>query len=300
MATRVDSDTDRHLWLPRLIAAAALLGFVVPPAPAQISVTGGTVYTQNFDTLPSSGSATFSQFDSGTPTLPGVFAVRSTAGTSIAASDGASVTGANLFSFGTGSSTDRALGSIGGSLSPGGHFAYGVVFQNTGSQALNINVQYAGEQWRNNNASAQAVSFSYATQVSAPTSADLKAIIPTANNTDPTGYTAVNALDFASPVFGGTAGPVDGNAAGNRQAFNQDVAVGLAPNSYLILYWSDPDHSGNDHGLAIDDLRVAFTPVPEPVTVLGTAVCGLGMTRLARRGRRGGLPPAGGGVRIGA
>lgn len=299
MATQVDGDTDGHLRRPWLIAAAVLLGLLVSPAPAQISVTGGTVYTQNFDTLPSSGSATFSQFDSGTPTLPGVFAVRTGTGTSITAGNGSAITG-DLYSYGTTDASDRALGALGATTGSAGSFGYGVVFQNTDTQALNINVQYVGEQWRRASTAVQTLSFSYTVQANAPTAAGLRGIIPTAENTDPAGYTGVSALDFASPSISGPTGAIDGNAAANRQAFNQDVAVSLAPNSYLILYWSDPDHSGNDHGLAIDDLRVAFTPVPEPVTVLGVAVCGLGLGRLARRRRRDGLPLGGGGVRIGA
>ncbi|MFO0849410.1 MAG: PEP-CTERM sorting domain-containing protein [Gemmataceae bacterium] len=267
------------------LTAGAGLGWAGPAA-AQIAVTGTTVYTQTFDTLPSSGSATFSQFDSGTPTLPGVFAVRSGNGTTIVAGDGSSNAG-NLYSFGTGTGTDRALGTIGSGNAAAGRFGYGLVFQNTDTQVLNINVQYAGEQWRNSAAAAQTVSFSYTTQSAAPTAATLAALIPSTNNTDPTGYTAVDALDFISPITGGTAGALDGNAAANRATFNVNVAVNLASNDYLILYWVDPDHTGNDHGLGIDDLRVAFTPVPEPATVLGIAAAGLGAVRLARRRLRG-------------
>ena len=267
------------------------------PAAAQISVTGTTVYTQNFDTLPTSASATFSQFDSGTPTLPGVFAVRSGTGTTVVANDGSSNAG-NLYSYGTGTATDRALGTVGSGNAAAGRFAYGVVFQNTDTQALNVNVQYTGEQWRNSAAAAQTVSFSYTTQSTAPTAAGLATLIPTANDTDPTGYTGVSALDFVSPITGGTAGAVDGNAAANRTAFNANVGVNLAPNDYLILFFSDPDHTGSDHGLAIDDLRIAFepaTPVPEPGTVLGVSAAGLGLVRLGRRRKGGqGVTAAGG------
>ena len=212
------------------LAVVATVGGWAAPVGAQISVTGGTVYTQTFDSLPASGSATFGQFDSGSPTLPGVFAVRTSAGTSIAADNGVATT-ANLYSYGSGA--DRALGSLGGTGTSGGSFAYGVVFRNTDAAALNVNVQYAGEQWRTNNGSPHTASFSYITQTATPTATGLQLLIPLVNNTDPVGYTSVPALDFVSPVFGVPAAAVDGNTTG-RQTFNVDVSVNVAPNDFLF------------------------------------------------------------------
>ena len=54
------------------------------------------------------------------------------------------------------------------------------------------------------------------TQTPAPTSAGLRAIIPTADLAIPTGYTGVSALNFASPNNSGATGAIDGNASGNR------------------------------------------------------------------------------------
>jgi hypothetical protein len=282
MATHSLGGRGRFVWA----WAAITVGLAPTPAAAQISVSAGTVYTQNFDTLPSSGTANpFSQFDDTMPTIAGVFAVRTGTGTTIIADVGTGTTG-GLYSFGSAALPgDRALGSVGSGNAAAGSFAFGVVFRNADTLALNVNIQYAGEQWRQNNAAAQTVSFSYITQTTVPTSAGLKAIVPTANNTDPPGYTAVAALDFVSPIIGGI-GALDGNAAANRVTFNQNVAVNLAPNDYLVLYWSDPDHTGNDHGLSIDDLQVTFTPVPEPATVLGAAVAGLGLVRVVRGHRK--------------
>ena len=52
-----------------------------------------------------------------------------------------------------------------------------------------------------------------------------------------------------------------------------------------MLYWSDPDQTLADHGLAVDDLQVTFTPVPEPMTVLAVSAGGLGLVGLIRRRR---------------
>jgi len=57
--------------------------------------------TQNFDTLPASGSATFTN-DS---TLPGWYSARTGTGTTVVANDGSS-NGGNLYSYGTGTATD--------------------------------------------------------------------------------------------------------------------------------------------------------------------------------------------------
>lgn len=261
--------------------AAFAVGLAPGSATAQIiNASGGFVYAQNFDSLITSGTSPFVQYDGVGATLPGVFGVRTGSGTNIFANDGSNSTSI-LYSFGTGTAADRALGSVGGAA---GSFGYGVVFQNTDTQSLNISVQYTGEQWRRASASVQTVSFAYKTQSAAPTSAGLQAVIPTADLAIPTNYTGVSALNFASPNNTGATGALDGNATGNRTTFNQNVAVNLAPNDFLVLYWSDPDHPGTDHGLGIDDLQVTFTPVPEPATVLGVAVAGLGLVRALRRG----------------
>ena len=48
-------------------------------------------------------------------------------------------TQANLYSYGTGAQTDRALGSIGNTADPAaGHFAYGVQFENSSGQAVTL------------------------------------------------------------------------------------------------------------------------------------------------------------------
>jgi uncharacterized protein len=98
----------RHL-LEALIVVVMLGALLTRSAGAQVSLTTfGTPYTQNFDTLPASGSATWTN----NSTSPGWFQARTGTGTTIVANDGSSLAG-NLYSYGTGTATDRAFGSSG-------------------------------------------------------------------------------------------------------------------------------------------------------------------------------------------
>ncbi|RPJ17006.1 MAG: hypothetical protein EHM33_33355, partial [Chloroflexi bacterium] len=232
-----------------VITILALLLMALPMqsalAAGPVSLTTlGTAYTQNFDSLPSSGSATWTN-DS---TIPGWFHARTGTGTTIVANNGSSTAGA-LYSYGTGTDTDRALGSIGSGNAAAGNFFWGVRLVNeTGSTITSLDVSYTGEQWRNSAALAQTVAFSYL--VGSPTVSGSLAEFQTAGIT-------VAALDFTSPITGGTAGALDGNVAANRATLTFSITGLSIPNgTEIMLRWSDPDHGGSDHGLAMDDFSV--------------------------------------------
>jgi len=230
---------------------AAALRVVMPllavalatPAFAQVSLTTLDVpYTQNFDGLPATGSVAWADNATiagwylarvGTPAPP--FAVAASAGTSNSGS---------FFSFGTGTATDRALGSQ-GSNATGDQF-YGVRLQNnTGATITSLDIAYAGEQWRNGgNAATQSLEFSY--------------VVGPSPLTDPsTAGTAFASLNFASPITGTTAAALDGNAAANRTAVSATISgLTIPAGSEVMLRWKDANDSGNDHGLAIDDFSV--------------------------------------------
>jgi uncharacterized protein len=199
--------------------------------------------TQNFDTLPASGSATFVN----DTTLPGWYSARTGTGTTIVANDGSSNAG-NLYSYGTGTNTDRALGSLGSGNAAIGNLFWGIVLtNNTGATITSLDVAYNGEQWRNSAAAAQTVAFSYNTGASFTGSlAEFQAA-----------GTNVTQLDFTSPITGGAAGALNGNLAANRTAISFTISgLSLAAGQSIFLRWSDPDHTGADHGLAIDDFSV--------------------------------------------
>lgn len=199
--------------------------------------------TQNFDTLPAAGSATFVN----DTTLPGWYSARTGTGTTIVANDGSSNAG-NLYSYGTGTNTDRALGSLGSGNAAIGNLFWGIVLtNNTGSTITSLDVAYTGEQWRNSAAAAQTVAFSYNTGASFTGSlAEFQAL-----------GTNVTQLDFTSPITGGAAAALNGNLAANRTAISFTISgLTLAAGQSIFLRWSDPDHTGADHGLSIDEFSV--------------------------------------------
>lgn len=230
-------------------------------------MSSGT-YSQNFDSLADSGSPSWTD----NSTLPGWYISKAngTSGngpvTAYTPGTGSSGTGA-IYSFGASSSTDRALGSV-ASGTPG-DFAYGVRFVNdTGSAQTNFTLSYTGEQWRDasgNNAMVNTLAFSYRVDSAPITDSDAG---------DTQTWTDVDALDFNSPVVdvggGGTA--LDGNAAANRQIFTNIVLTGIAvqPGQDIFFRWRDVNDSGNDAGVAVDDLTIRFSATvaggPPPAT----------------------------------
>jgi predicted extracellular nuclease/uncharacterized protein YjiK len=198
-----------------------------------------TPYTQDFNTLISSGSATWVD-----NSINGWYTARTGTGTTIVASTGSNTAG-NLYSFGL--DTDRALGSIGSGNAAAGSFFWGARFFNdTGSTINTLYLNYFGEQWRNSGAAAQTVDFQYQIGATGLTSGT---------------WTNNDALDFTSPVTGGTASAINGNQ--NRTLVSGTInGLSLAPGQEIWFRWSDPDHSGTDHGLAIDDIQVSTSPPP--------------------------------------
>jgi endonuclease G len=84
----------------------------------------------------------------------------------------------------------------------------------------------------------------------------------TGANTPTTGWLDHDALDFTSPIFGTSASTaLDGNAAANRVAISGTLPVTIANGQEVWLRWSDIDHPGNDHGMAVDDLSVIANAV---------------------------------------
>jgi predicted extracellular nuclease len=203
-----------------------------------------TPYTQDFNTLVTTASGTWTN----NSTIPGWYHARTGTGATIVANNGGSNAG-NLYSYGTGTATDRALGSVGSSNAAVGHLFWGVKFGNsTGQTITSLTVSYTGEQWRNGGAgAAQTAEFSYLiTNTFAGSLADFQTV-----------GTVVPQLSFTSPVATGAAAALDGNAASNRVAITSTISgLNLLPGDEIVLRWADPDHAGSDHGLAIDDISI--------------------------------------------
>ena len=208
------------------------------------SIALSSSYSQNFDGLINGGSGSWSDNQ-----IPGWYAARSGTGTTIVAGSG-SGTGGNLYSFGIDGSSDRALGSVGSGNASAGNFYWGARFYNdTGRSLDTLYLSYRGEQWRNSGATtSQGLELQW--RIGGTGIAN-------------TGWTTAPQLGFSAPVSGGSAGSLNGNLSANsRQLSGSLTGLGLAAGQDLWLRWSDPDHSGSDHGLAIDDLVVSSSPLP--------------------------------------
>jgi DNA/RNA endonuclease G (NUC1) len=244
-------ETDKSQSWRRLIAVASI---VIAAASSEIArpslaitnggniTTLGVPLTENFDALASTGTGVTWTDDS---TIPGWWSSRVNYNTGT----GSSNTGA-LYSFGvagTNPVTDRALGSV-ASSGTGTIFHAARLTNITGETIGSLDISYVGEQWRNGgNATAHTLTFQY--QVAFPGAI-------TGANAPTTGWTTFSALSFTSPVVGATAAALDGNAPANRTAISATLAVSVANGQEIWLRWQDPDDSGSDHGLAIDDVSV--------------------------------------------
>lgn len=235
----------------RSAIAILFVAFLGSASAQVVSLVGGTPAVQDFDSLAASGTSA---------ALPaGWYLAESgtNANSEYRAGDGTSNSG-DTYSFGSGTSTDRALGSLlSSSLAP----RFGAQLRNDSGQALSeIAVAYNGEQWRLGTAGrTDSLKFEYS--ANATSLADAAAT-----------WVAVGALDLVAPVTAGTAGALDGNAAANRVAISASISgLNLANNGTLWVRWTDINATSNDDGLAIDNISFAMAgdpPVDVPPTVV--------------------------------
>src|SRR5262247_2576554 len=204
--------------------------------------TLGTPLTENFDSLASTGTG-IAWVDNST--IPGWYSTRATYNSGT----GSSNTGA-LYSFGVAGAnpvTDRALGSV-ASSGTGTVFIAARLTNNTGATVTSLDISYVGEQWRDGgNTTAHTFTFQY--QVA-------NAGVVTGANAPSSGWTTFSPLSFTGPIATATAAALDGNASANRMAVSATLTVTVNNGQEIWLRWQDPDDSGSDHGLAIDDFSV--------------------------------------------
>jgi hypothetical protein len=262
----------------RPVVPALLCAMAPMAAQASLNFTGS--YTQNFNTLPTAAVTTTGTWSNNT-TLPGWYAFGSgvtgntagrdggTANPAFTIDHGTSTTG-GLHSYGSVSSTERALGSIGSGGATAGDIVHALVlFNASGTTYTSVSIDFIGEQWRNSGvAQAEVLEFDYAL-VPAFSSGTASTIVPIGSSTT---YTRVAALDFYSPLANGVAGALDGNNALNRTATSATISnITWAPGEYMVLRWWDNNDPSSDHGLAIDDLNITAVPTPGSAALLGIA-----------------------------
>ena len=114
-----------------------MAGSVAVPVAPMAAISLSSSYSQDFNTLATSGTTNAWTDDS---TISGWYSTR----TVYIANAGTTTNGA-LYSFGTGTATERALGSIASGST--GTIRYGARFTNdTGNIITSITVSYTGEQ----------------------------------------------------------------------------------------------------------------------------------------------------------
>lgn len=234
-----------------VLAVLALGSAAASAAPVSLAAIGAT-YTQNFDTLASTGTSS---------AVPDGWAFRET-GTNAngvyTAGTGSSNAG-DTYSFGAAGSTDRAFGGLqSGSLVP----FIGAQFENdTGKTITSLDIAYFGEQWRLGATGRGADRLDFVYSLDATSLAD-------------GAWTQVDGLGFSSPVQTGSVGALNGNA--NRVAVSGSVSgLSVAPGASFWIGWRDFNVTGSDDGLAVDD----FSLTPHTAADLQVIVhCGAAIT----------------------
>jgi predicted extracellular nuclease len=234
---------------------SATIALTVQGPPAISLTASGVAYTQNFDTLATTGI--------NNTALPTGWNLSEAGGGArdneqYAADTGSSNTG-DTYSYGSAGSPERAFGGLqSGTLIP----TIGAAFtNNTGATITAIEVAYIGEQWRLGTAGREdRLDFQYSTNATSLTSGT---------------WTDVNTLDFSSPNTTAAVGALDGNAAGNRTEIG-DIIGGLAipPGATFWIRWTDFNAAGADDGLAVDEF--SLTPNPRPRVVISQVYGGGG------------------------
>ena len=211
-----------RILLPILFLITAISGF------GQVSIpTAGVPVTQNFNTLALSGSA--NTWTDNT-TISGWYSNRIV----YLADAGTSTTG-GLYSYGTAAASERALGGLSsGSASP----IFGVrLVNNTGATISGLTLSFRGEQWRQT-ANAQILVFESQIGATALTTGT---------------WLANTAFNFTA-LKTGTAGALDGNAAGNFSVINGTLTATVANGQEIWLRWSKTGTTSP--GLSIDDISI--------------------------------------------
>jgi hypothetical protein len=257
-------------------------GTATPPSSFIDYTVAGSVYTQNFDSLPDPGAnsvnsantvtingVTYSlanPYDFAYPVIAsgssgglGISALAGWYGSSVllsrfGATDGDQTTGGQI-SFGLPSSFNRALGLL--ATSTTGGTAFGVRFINGTTITLTrMNLQFTGEVWRQSNLS-KTLQFYYF-------------IDPTGTATFPSSATAfLPGLNVNFPTVatdkGGVA--VDGTSPLNQtnlSVLNQTI-TNWPPGTALWLVWQMTDSTGKAQGLGIDNLSFSASVLPVPI-----------------------------------
>jgi len=273
---------DWNMKMKKLAFATLTLGLVAFSATAQAAyIFTGANITEDFNSLPTTGSSA-GLFTVGTQTaIPGAsgFVGTRTGGTGTAmnfvANDGGSNSGA-IYSYGTGTDTDRALGML-ASGSNIGAFGFELV-NNSGAAMTSVTLQFTAEFWRSSTSVQNVLTATVGVSGGSANSSNFL--------TDGS-MSAFSSFNIVGPVQVASNGILDGNNPANQAAvmgtftFNTPLANGES----FYVSWNDLNDAGNDAGLAIDNLTISATTdaVPEPATLAVLAAAGLAAASKRKR-----------------
>ncbi|MBQ34300.1 MAG: hypothetical protein CMG32_05590, partial [Candidatus Marinimicrobia bacterium] len=210
----------------------------------------GETYSQNFNGLIVSGSGTYTD----NSTIAGWYVnseeMDSNADEYIAGT-GSSTSG-EVYSFGSSSASDRALGYLGS----GGNDYFNLALRlvnSTGAAIDQITISYTGEQWRSGgttNDNNNSLDFSW--QIFSSGAGSLP------QSTSLTNWTENNSFDFSAPVTSTASGALDGNNSTYRTSYSSVAITSMswANGDELWIRWMGNDGTGADAGLAVDDFSV--------------------------------------------
>lgn len=243
-----------------------LLPVFAPVANAAIILTEGIAYTQNFNTLISTGTKDISLETEDDITIPAgwTFSESSTNANTIYTAGTGSGSGGDTYSLGASGSTDRAFGMLrSGNLVS----TIGASFSYAEGGSVSLAISYKGEQWRVGTANrTDSLTFQISTDATSLTTGT---------------WTTVSSLSYTAASVA-TTGAKDGNHADFSQAISGSTVVALGEEGTFWIRWFDVDASGADDALAIDDFSITLTSVPEPAAAVLGALGFLGIFRRRR------------------
>lgn len=213
------------------------------PLAGTVSLTSfTTAYTQNFDTLASSG-------DTNTTVPEGwAFSEAGTNANTTYRARAGTVTTGDTYSWGQDLSSERAFGGLlSGTLIP---TVGASLTNNTGAVMASLTISYTGEQWRLGDGPrpADRLDFQYSTDATSLTTGT---------------WVNYDALDFNAPIYNTSpATALDGNNAANRTAISSTITgLNIANGGTVWVRWNDYNASGADDALGVDDLSAKPNPL---------------------------------------
>lgn len=225
--------------IAKTIVATGILMLSSASVNAQISLTAlNTPYTQDFNTLST---------NTVTPTalaIPGwEMFEQGTSPDQLYLGSSGNLTGGNTYSFGSTGNTERAFGGLSSNsfIATIGSF----YVNNTGATVNTLAISYTGEQWRSgdNTGPKDSLVFQYSLNAT-----DLT----TASGT----WVFVPQLNFKSPITA-TTGSLDGNLPANQTIVSYMLSgLNIPDGATFRIRWTDPNITGTDDGLGIDDFSI--------------------------------------------